>query len=63
MSKHDNTLPTKTSFFISSARKIESPQEFKINLFASSCFTADDSYIKIIWLHVVVFSEHDILHF
>ena len=32
MSKHDNTLPTKTSFFISSARKIESLQEFKINL-------------------------------
>ena len=36
MSKHDNTLPTKTSFFISSARKIESPQEFKINLLAVS---------------------------
>ena len=31
--------------------------------FSSSCSTADDSYVKIVWLHVVVFSEHDILYF
>ena len=31
--------------------------------FSSSCFIADDSHVKIVWLHVVVFSEHDILHF
>ena len=31
--------------------------------FSSSCFIADDSHVKIIWLHVVVFTEHDILHF
>ena len=57
-----NILPTRTSFFISRAGKIESVQEFKIN-FSSSCFIADDSHIKNVWLHIVVFSEHDILHF
>ena len=31
--------------------------------FSSSCLIADDSHVKIVWLHVVVFSEHDILHF
>ena len=30
---------------------------------SSSCFIADDSHVKTEWLHVVVFSEHDILHF
>ena len=34
----------------------------KLN-FSSSCFIVDDSHIKIVWQHVVVFSEHDILHF
>ena len=29
----------------------------------SSCFIADDNHVKIVWLHVVVFSEHVILHF
>ena len=24
---------------------------------------ADDSHLKIVWLHVVVFREYDILHF
>ena len=33
MSKRDNILPTGTSFFISSAAKIESVQEIKIKLF------------------------------
>ena len=31
--------------------------------FSSSCFIADDNHVNIVWLHVVVFSEHDILHF
>ena len=31
--------------------------------FSSSCFIANDSHVKIVWLHEVVFSEHDILHF
>ena len=34
----------------------------KLN-FSGSCFIADDSHVKIVWLHVVIFSEHDILHF
>ena len=34
----------------------------KLN-FSSSCFNADDNHEKTVWLHVVVFSEHDILHF
>ena len=29
----------------------------------SSCFIADDGHVKIVWLHVVAFSEHDILYF
>ena len=33
MSKTYDILPTKTSFFISSAGKIESVQEFNIKLF------------------------------
>ena len=31
--------------------------------FSSSCFIADDSHIKVIWLYVVVFSQHCFLHF
>ena len=57
MLKRHNILPTRTSFFISSAGKIESVLELKIN-FSSSCFIADDSHVKIVWLHVAVFSEH-----
>ena len=35
-----------------------------INLdFSSSCFIANDSHVKNVWLHVVVFSELDILYF
>ena len=43
MSKRHNILPTRTSFFISSAGKIENLQEFKVKLF-ESLFT-DDSHI------------------
>ena len=31
--------------------------------FSSSCFVADESHVQFVWLHVVVFSKHDILHF
>ena len=34
----------------------------KLN-FSSSCFIADNSHVKIVWLHKAVFSEDDILHF
>ena len=42
--------------------KLKACRSSKLN-FSSSCFIADDSHIKIVWLHVVVFREHDILHF
>ena len=29
----------------------------------SSCFIVDDSHVKTVWLHLVVFSEYDIIHF
>ena len=61
MSKLRNILPIRTSFFISSARKIENMQEFKMKLF-EQLFT-DDSHIKIVWLYVVVFTVSDLLHF
>ena len=31
--------------------------------FSNSCFIADDSHVKVVWLHAVVSSKHDILHF
>ena len=42
--------------------KLKACRNSKLN-FSSSCFIADDSHVKTVWLHVVVFSEHDILHF
>ena len=42
--------------------KLKACRNSKLN-FSSSCFTANDSHVKIVWLHVVVFNEHDILHF
>ena len=30
---------------------------------SNSCFIADDSHAKTVWLHVVVSSKHVILHF
>ena len=62
MLKCHNILPARTRFFVSSARKTESVQEVKIK-FSSSCFIADNNHVKTLWLHVAVFSEHDILHF
>ena len=62
MSKHHNKLPTKISFFIWTSGKIEGMQDSKLN-FSSSCFNADDSHVKIVWLHAVTFSENDVLYF
>ena len=42
--------------------KLKAWRNSKLN-FSSSCFTANDSHVKTVWLHVAVFSEHDILHF
>ena len=42
--------------------KLKTCRSSKLN-FSSSCFIADDSHVKTVWLHVVVFSKHDILHF
>ena len=42
--------------------KLEACRISKLD-FSSNCFIADNSHVKILCLHVVVFSEHDILHF
>ena len=42
--------------------KLKTCRSSKLN-FSSSCFIADDSHVKTERLHVVIFSEHDILHF
>ena len=42
--------------------KLKVCRNSKLN-FSSSCFIADDSHIKIVWLHAVVLSEYDILYF
>ena len=31
--------------------------------FTGSCFIADESYVKIVWLHAVVLIKDDIFHF
>ena len=62
MSKCHYILLTKTSFFISSAEKTESVLEFQIEV-STSCFIKDDRHVKIVLLHVEVFSKHHILHF
>ena len=55
MLKPHNILPRKIGFFISSTGKIENVQEFKVKLF--EWLFIDDSHIRIIWLHVIVFTE------
>ena len=62
VSKRHNILPTRTTFFIPDAGKLKACGSSKLN-FSSNCFIVDDSHVKIVWLHAVVFSEHDILHF
>ena len=60
-SKRHNILPTRTSFFISSAGKLKSVQEFKLKLF--EWLLTDDNHLNIVWLHVAVSTEHDLLQF
>ena len=55
-------LPKKTPFFTLSSGKIENVPELKLN-FCSSSFIVYCTNVKILWLHVEVFSRHDILHF
>ena len=43
-------------------KKLKACRNSKLN-FLSSCFIANDSYVKIVWLHVVVFGKYDLLHF
>ena len=62
MSKRHNILPTRTSFFISSAEKLKACRDSKLT-FLSSCFIVNDRHLKIVWLHEVVFREYDIFHF
>ena len=40
--------------------KLKTCRISKVNI-SSSCFIKDDSHVKIVWLHVVVFNEHDYL--
>ena len=42
--------------------KLKACRTSKLN-FSSSCFIVDDSRVKIVWLHAVVSSEHDVLHY
>ena len=42
--------------------KVKACRRLKLN-FLSSCFIADGSHTKIVWLNAVVFSGHDILFF
>ena len=42
--------------------KLKACRSSKLNI-SSSCFIADDNYVKTLWLHVLVFSKHGILHF
>ena len=43
-------------------QKLEECRSSKLN-FSRSYFIANDSHVKIVWLHVAVFSEHEILQF
>ena len=49
-------------FLFQLQEKLKTCRSSKWN-FSSRCFIADDSHTKIVWLHIIVFSEHDILHF
>ena len=43
-------------------QKLEEWRSSKLN-FSRSYFVANDSHVKVVWLHVAVFSEHEILQF
>ena len=57
-----NILPARTTFLFHVPEKLEAWMSSKLN-FSSNCFIADDSHVKVVWLHVVIYSEHSILHF
>ena len=63
MSKRHNILPARTNFFISSAKKIARGGGGSLKLNFLSFLIADDSHVQIVWVHVGVFCDHDILHF
>ena len=50
------------AFLLHVQGKLNACRSSKLN-FSSSCFITDDSHVKIVWLHVAVFSEHDLLDF
>ena len=52
MSKRHNILPTRTSFLFQVQEKSKACKSSKLN-FSSSCFIADDSHVKTVWLHVL----------
>ena len=62
MSKYHNILPAKSSSLFQLHKKLKACRSSKLD-FSSSFFIADDSHVKTVWLNVIVFSEHDILHF
>ena len=57
-----NILPARLASLLQVQEKFRKCRNSKLN-FSSSCFIVDDNNVKIVWLHVVVFSEYDILHF
>ena len=61
MSKRHNILPTKTTLFISSARKIENVQKFKS--FSNSYFIANDNNINVICSYTTAFNVLAVLYF
>ena len=61
MSKRHNIYRQELACMFQVQEKLKACKNSKLN-FSSSCFTANDNHEKIIWLHVVVFSQHDILH-
>ena len=62
MSKRQNIYRQELALYLKCRKKLKSCKSSKLN-FSSDCFIADDSHGKIVWLHVAVVSEHDILHF
>ena len=55
-------LRARTTFLFHVLGKLKAWRSSKLN-FSSNCFIADDSHVKVVWLHVVIYSEQSILHF
>ena len=63
MLKRHSILPTRTIVSLLHVQeKLKERRSSKLK-FSSSCFIADDSHVKTVWLHAAVFSENDTLHF